>query len=94
MVAVGATPGEVMKVFLSEAGIIGAIGGILGCALGTATSLAFLAGRKGLDLPLEALVLGWIAGVLLAVAVAVVAGIYPSRRAARMEPVEAFKYEW
>ena len=94
MVAVGATPGEVMKVFLSEAGIIGAIGGVLGCALGTATSLAFLAGRKGLNLPLEALALGWIAGILLAVAVAVVAGIYPSRRAAKMEPVEAFKYEW
>jgi len=94
MVAVGATPGEVMKVFLSEAGIIGAIGGVLGCALGTVTSLAFLVGRTGLDLPFGALALGWIGGILLAVAVAVAAGIYPSRRAARMEPVEAFKYEW
>lgn len=94
MVAVGATPGEVMKVFLSEAGIIGILGGILGCITGTITSLIFLVGRESLSLPLESLVLGWVAGIILAVMVAVVAGIYPSRRAAKMEPVEAFMYEW
>ncbi len=94
MVAVGATPGEVMRVFLSEAGIIGALGGLLGCLLGTVTSLAFYFGRTGLHLPVATLAVGWIAGILLAVAVAIAAGIYPSRRAAKMEPVEAFTYEW
>jgi putative ABC transport system permease protein len=94
MVAVGATPGEVMKVFLSEAGIIGVIGGVLGSILGTLTSLVFFVGREGLSLPVESLALGWLAGIFLAVAVAVIAGIYPSRRAAKMEPVEAFMYEW
>jgi putative ABC transport system permease protein len=94
MVAVGATPGEVMKVFLSEAGIIGIIGGVLGCVLGTFTSIAVFVGRSGLSLPVTSIAVGWGAGILLAVAVAVVAGIYPSRRAAKMEPVEAFMYEW
>jgi putative ABC transport system permease protein len=94
MVAVGATPGEVMKVFLSEAGIIGVIGGVLGSLLGTATSLTFFFGREGLTLPWQSVVLGWVAGIALAVMVAVAAGIYPSRRAAKMEPVEAFMYEW
>jgi len=94
MVAVGATPGEVMKVFLSEAGIIGIIGGVLGCILGTFTSIAVFAGRSGLNLPIGSIAVGWVAGILLAVAVAVIAGIYPSRRAAKMEPVEAFMYEW
>jgi len=94
MVAVGATPGEVMKVFLSEAGIIGVIGGVLGCIVGSVTSLSFFFGREGLSLPWESLILGWIAGIFLAVLVAVLAGIYPSRRAAQMEPVEAFMYEW
>jgi ABC-type antimicrobial peptide transport system permease subunit len=94
MVAVGATPGEVMKVFLSEAGIIGIMGGGLGCILGTATSLMFFAGREGLVLPLQSIALGWVSGIILAVVVAVAAGRYPSRRAARMEPVEAFMYEW
>jgi len=94
MVAVGATPGEVMKVFLSEAAIIGVIGGVLGCLLGTVASLLFYMGGKGLTLPVGTIVLGWVAGVGLAVIVAVMAGIYPSRRAARMEPVEAFTYEW
>ncbi len=94
MVAVGATPGEVMKVFLSEAGIIGALGGMLGCILGTVTSLAFFFTRQGLTLPMPTMVLGWISGIGLAVLVAVIAGIYPSRRAAQMEPVEAFMYEW
>jgi len=94
MVAVGATPGEVMKVFLSEAAIIGVIGGVLGCLLGTVASLLFYMGGKGLTLPVGTIVLGWVAGIGLAVIVAVMAGIYPSRRAARMEPVEAFTYEW
>ncbi len=94
MVAVGATPGEVMKVFLSEAGIIGVIGGVLGSILGTVTSLVFFVGREGLSLPVSELAVGWLAGIFLAVAVAVIAGIYPSRRAAKMEPVEAFMYEW
>jgi ABC-type antimicrobial peptide transport system permease subunit len=94
MVAVGATPGEVMKVFLSEAGIIGIIGGVLGCVLGTFTSIAVFAGRAGLDLPITSIAVGWVAGILLAITVAVAAGIYPSRRAAKMEPVEAFMYEW
>jgi len=94
MVAVGATPGEVMKVFLSEAGIIGALGGFLGCILGTVTSMIFFFGREGLTVPIPTMVAGWGAAIAIAVLVAVLAGLYPSRRAAQMEPVEAFMYEW
>ena len=86
--ALGHTRGIIAGQFLLEALAVGLIGGILGVALG---ALAILGGVW---------IAGWVftlarwlpaAGILLAMMVSVLAGIYPSARAARLEPLETLR---
>jgi putative ABC transport system permease protein len=99
--ALGAADRDVQQLFFAEAGVMGLAGGVLGVTLG------WLIGRAltfGTDIYLRRqqlpevnissvpwwLVLGAIA---FAVIVSLVAGIYPASRAARLNPVEALRYE-
>jgi putative ABC transport system permease protein len=99
--ALGAADRDIQQLFFAEAGVMGVVGGVLGVALG------WLIGRAltlGTDIYLRRqqlpevnissvpwwLVLGAIA---FAVIVSLVAGIYPASRAARLNPVEALRYE-
>ena len=96
--AIGARDRDVMRTFLVEAGTLGFVGGILGTALGAVIALVIgglanhylesqgLAGVK-LDVP-ALLPLG---GVLGATAVAIMAGVFPARRAARLPAREAME---
>ncbi|HEY6971668.1 MAG TPA: ABC transporter permease [Candidatus Angelobacter sp.] len=88
--AIGATESDVQRQFLIEALMLSIIGGAMGIAAGVAVS--FLMPR----------VLGWAATVSLpALAIAVVFsaaigiffGYYPARKAARLNPIEALRYE-
>jgi len=90
--AVGAHTHQVLREYLLEAAVIGAIGGAAGYALGLAlTSLIDRLGAAGgLDIflvtpRLSAIALGF------AVALATVAGILPALRAARLDPVSALR---
>ena len=97
--SLGASNGDVVRLFLTEASVIGALGGVGGLLLGylvaritsaLANAQAVRAGATGLDLvafPIW-LILGAMA---LAVAVSVAAGLYPARRAARVDPVVALR---
>ncbi|GAB4581644.1 MAG: ABC transporter permease [Anaerolineales bacterium] len=88
--AVGAHPGNIILQFLLESVLISLGGGLLGIAVGVlaiplASSLN--QGRALLDLESIPLALG------VAVLTGVVFGLYPAVRAARLNPIEALRYE-
>jgi putative ABC transport system permease protein len=90
MKAVGARNRDVMQLFLVEAVLLGALGAAIGVPLGV------LGGWAATQYAEIALVLapGWFAvAVAVGVLVGVVAGVYPAWRAARVDPIEALRYE-
>jgi putative ABC transport system permease protein len=104
--ALGFTDGDVLLLFLSEAAVIGALGGLLGLAAGVAGSyalpLAFGSfrmgppGGRGFQLPsyqpvIEPELLAL--SFAIAVAVSIAGALYPALRASRIEPVRALRYE-
>ncbi len=99
--ALGATDGDVRSLFFAEAGAMGLFGGIFGVALGWLIGQALTWGTtiylRRQDLPgvKISFVPWWLAlsAVVFAVIVSLVAGLYPAARAARLNPVEALRYE-
>jgi putative ABC transport system permease protein len=101
MKAVGASDGDVKKLFFAEAGAMGVLGGIVGVALGWAIGQVINIGTnvylKRQSLPPEHFwaVPWWLVGGAIAFAfvVSLVSGLYPAGRAARLDPVQALRYE-
>ncbi|HZE96961.1 MAG TPA: ABC transporter permease [Planctomycetota bacterium] len=99
MKALGARNGDIGRLFLAEAASIGLLGGTVGLAAGAliGKALNFIA-HPVFDLPPTVSlfhVSAWLAAgsVVFSVFVSVLAGWLPARRAARMEPVAAVRYE-
>jgi putative ABC transport system permease protein len=90
MRAVGASRSQIVKAFIYEAIIIGIIGGILGYMLGTV--LAYLVGPLIFEGTTVAFVPQYFAlALVLAVAVAVIATIYPAYRATQIKVADSFR---
>ena len=96
MKAVGATNRDVMGLFLIESTLISVAGGVLGCVLGVAGAHVICKGASmALEVEIPAIftfdvVIG---GLVLAVLLGVLSGLYPARKAYKMSPVEAVRYE-
>lgn len=92
--AIGASSGQILSQFLIESAIIGLIGGLIGLGLGWGfTTMANSIGNESgtaLFLVTPRLAIG---AVIFAVLLGIVGGLFPSWRAARMDPVEALRYE-
>jgi len=103
MKAVGATTRQVTAIFLAEAATIGGGGGLAGLGLGVVVTqivgavaaqqvsqqLGNAVAAVAVATPLWLVVLA----PLFAMAVGVVAGLYPARRAAQLDPVIALRHE-
>ncbi len=97
MKAVGATKGQIMGIFLAEAGLLGLIGGLIGEGIAVALALAaqwgvrtyggitYYSAYLGPDLLIGAAVFSLVIGI--------VAGMLPAKRAADLDPVVALRYE-
>jgi len=88
--AVGARRRDIMLQFLLEAVVISTVGGIIGLTLGTGASI-ILAELTGFPLTPSFNVI--IIALIVSVAVGIISGYLPARRAARLHPVEALRYE-
>jgi len=89
-IAIGATEQDVQRQFLTESVVLSLMGGSIGILVGVGSSLVITK------------VLGWAvlvsptaiaAAVLFSMAVGVFFGYYPARKAARLDPIEALRFE-
>ena len=88
--ALGATYRTIMTQFLIEAVIIGLIGGILGIALGISLVEVF---KKFAEVPPVITLAPILISFTFSVGIGLFFGIYPARKAARLDPIEALRYE-
>jgi putative ABC transport system permease protein len=88
--ALGARKREVLFQFLTEAAVLTSVGGVLGIMLGSAIGFAVhLFTGFPISLPLWSFALG----LGFSATVGIVFGMYPAIRAARLDPIDALRYE-
>jgi len=88
--AIGAHKKHIMQQFLVEAGLLTGIGGLVGTVFGT---LAAWGVSRVIHFPFTVSLFWTATSVSFSVFVGVVFGIYPARRAAAMNPIDALRYE-
>jgi putative ABC transport system permease protein len=88
--AIGASEVQVLLQFLVEAVVLSAMGGVIGIGVGL-TGAYVTAHFMGWPMLMTA---GWVGlAVAISAGIGVVFGLYPARKAARLDPIEALRYE-
>ncbi len=96
MKAIGATNYNVMEIFLVESSLLGLIGGVIGCTIGFILSQIITAlAENFLPVPFETVVtIEMIAmSLLFSTIVGIISGLWPARKAAKMQPVDALRHD-
>lgn len=88
--AVGAKPRHILAQFLIEAIVLSLAGGLLGIGVGLATA-SYMADHFTFPLLVRIDIIALAVGVSIAIGVGF--GIYPARKASRLDPIEALRYE-
>ena len=99
--ALGASDGDVRQLFFAEAGVMGLAGGVAGVTFGWSIGriIQFVTEiyLRRQSIPAENIwsVPWWLVGgaIGFSILVSLVAGMYPASRAARLDPVEALRYD-
>jgi len=101
MKAVGASDRDVKKIFLFESGAIGFLGGVLGLTLGWLVStlinqtINYFMAKQG-EPHIDFFSFRWwlcIGAIVFSILISLAAGIYPTMRAARVDPVVALRHD-
>ena len=88
--AIGATNGEIRMQFIIEAVVICLVGGVIGIIAGSALGAA---GAAYLGFPAQASVTSILVSVGVSCAIGIFFGYYPANKAAKLDPIEALRYE-
>ena len=89
--AIGAKPSDILIQFMIESISICLVGGLIGVVLGVVASLIVNATVPSLPTVLDPSTI--VIAVAFAVAVGLFFGIYPARRASKLNPIDALRYE-
>jgi putative ABC transport system permease protein len=95
MKALGASDLRIMGIFLIESSLISAVGGVFGALLGFGISTIISIIGKAAGFPLESGVSLelFIGAILFAMIIGAISGFVPARRAAKLDPIDALRYE-
>ena len=89
-IAIGATEADVKRQFLIEAIVISLAGGIIGILLGIGASFT-ISTTAGWPVAISTVAI--LVAALVSIAIGVFFGFYPAQKAARLDPIEALRYE-
>ncbi len=89
-IAIGATEGDVQKQFLIEAIFISLLGGVIGIVVGVGSSFV-ISSTAGWPVAVSSSAI--LIAALVSIAIGVFFGFYPAQKAARLDPIEALRYE-
>src|SRR6202045_3754267 len=89
-IAIGATETDVQRQFLIEAIVISLLGGTIGIIAGVGSSL-LISATAGWPIAISTTAIVFVA--LISMGIGVFFGFYPAQKAARLDPIEALRYE-
>ena len=88
--AIGARRNSILAQFLIEAVTLSAVGGVIGVIFGSGLTLLL---RYGLTVPATLSFFWIITALVMCALIGIIFGVYPAWKAARLDPVEALRYE-
>ena len=88
--AIGARKGKILTQFLTEAAVLTSMGGFLGVVVGIllAYGISYLSGT-----PVAISIVAAVGAVLFSMAIGIVFGVFPSYKAANLNPIDALRHE-
>jgi len=93
--AIGASNNKILTIFLLEAAFIGLLGGIIGALFGLAGAQLITIIANASNFPIQSVIIPEIVigALAFSMIVGMLSGVYPAMRAAKLDPVEALRYE-